>query len=264
MIITHHHSDVETSNSATLPRLVAWGGALAFMVSAAWYGLAVEGITVASAPQLPSNQPVRDQERTYFDWLVPTLHQERLYTSLAIVGFCCLAGAVMLVPRGPWTRSGRALAAAAVGAGSGLWVVGNVFQLGGHRAVGLMVTHGAPLRTVNSLNFTVDTVDDAFELAAFALLGAGMLVLGWSAIRGPSPVRTLGRYTCVVGLLLLATSVSYAVDNGNLTNVLMVAAGVVLMPIWLVWSSRPADRAENAQGGSIASRSSDASSLVSP
>jgi hypothetical protein len=61
-----------------------------------------------------------------------------------------------------------------------------------------------------------------------------------------------------------ATSVSYAVDNGDLTNVLMLAAGVVLMPIWLVWSSRPADRAENAQGGSIASRSSDASSLVSP
>ena len=38
------------------------------MVSAAWYGLAVEGITVASEPQLPSNQPVREQERTYFDW----------------------------------------------------------------------------------------------------------------------------------------------------------------------------------------------------
>lgn len=115
-----------------------------------------------------------------------------------------------------------------------------------------------------ALDFTVDTVDDAFELAAFALLGAGMLVLGWSAIRCPSALRTLGCYTCVLGLLLLATSVSYAVDNGDLTNVLMVAAGVVLMPIWLVWPSRPADRAENAQGGSIASRSSDASSLVSP
>jgi hypothetical protein len=264
MAITHHHRDVETSNTASLPRAVAWGGALAFMVSAAWYGLAVQGITVASAPRLPNNQPVREQERTYFDWLVPTLHQERLYTSLAIVGFCCLTGAVMLMPSRSEVRSGGALARAAIGAGSGLWVVGSVFQLGGHRAVGLLVTHGAPLRTVNSLDFTVDTVDDAFELAAFALLGAGMLVLGWAAVRGQSPARTLGRYTCVLGLVLLATSVSFAVDNGDLTNVLMLAAGVVLMPIWLVWSARPDDRTASAQGASGASRSADAGSLVSP
>jgi hypothetical protein len=265
MVITHRPLDVETSNTFILARLVAWGGALAFIVSAAWYGLVVEGITVASAPKLPSNQPVREQERTYFDWLVPTLHQERLYTSLAIGGFCCLVGAVMLMPRRPGVRSGSAVAAAAaVGAGSGLWVVGNIVQLGGHRAVGLLVTHGAPLRTVNSLDFTVDTVDDTFELAAFALLGAGMLLLGWSAIRGPSAARTWGRYTCVLGLVLLATSVSYAVDNGDLTNVLMLAAGVVLMPIWLVWSARPVDRAQSAHGGGWASRRSDAASLVSP
>jgi hypothetical protein len=264
MVITQHHFDVETSNTAALPRLVAWGGALAFVVSAAWYGLAVQGITVASAPRLPSNQPVSEQERTYFDWLVPTLHQERLYTSLAIVGFCCLTGAAMLMPGRPEVRSGGVLARAAIGAGSGLWVVGNVFQLGGHRAVGLMVTHGAPLRTVNSLDFTVDTVDEAFELAAFALLGAGMLVLGWFAMTGASRALTWGRYTCVVGLVLLATSISYAVDNGDLTNVLMLAAGVVLVPIWLVWSSRPADRQAGAQGGRGVSRSSDAASLVSP
>jgi hypothetical protein len=117
---------------------------------------------------------------------------------------------------------------------------------------------------VNSLDFTVDTVDDAFELAAFALLAAGMLMLGWAAIREPSPARTFGRYTCVLGLVLLATSVSYAVDNGDLTNVMMLGAGVVLMPIWLVWSARPADRAQSAQGGSSVSRSSGAASLVSP
>jgi hypothetical protein len=264
MVIAHHPVDVETSHTSTLQRLVAWGGALAFMVSAAWYGVAVEGITVASEPRLPSNQPVRAQERIYFDWLVPTLHQERLYTSLAIVGFCCLVGAVMLMPRRPGIRSGSALGAAAVVAGSGLWVVSKVFQLGAHRAVGLLVTHGAPLRTVNSLDFTVDTVDDAFELAAFALLGVGMLLLGWPAIRGRSQARTWGRYTCLLGLVLLATSLSYAVDNGDLTNVLMLAAGVVLMPLWLVWSARPASRAQSAQGGGRASRPSDAASLVSP
>jgi hypothetical protein len=263
MFITHHHSDVETSNTSTLPRLVAWGGALAFMVSAAWYGLAVAGITVASEPSFSANQRVRQQERTYFDWLLTTLRQERLYTSLAVVGFCCLIGAVMLLPGRFEARPHSAVAVAAIAAGSGLWVIGNVFQLGGHRAVGLLVTHGAPLRAVNSLDFTVDTVDDAFELAAFALLGAGMLLLGWFAIAGSYRARTWGRYTCVVGLVLVATSVSYAVDNGDLTNVLMLAAGGVLMPIWLVWSARPADRAESAQGGSTASRSSDAASLVS-
>jgi hypothetical protein len=263
MVITHHHSDVETSNTSALSGLVAWGGALAFMVSAAWYGLVVQGVTVASEPSFSGSQSRREQQRTYFDWLVTTLHQERLYTSLAIVGFCCLTGAVMLMPDRSEARPGGALAAAAVGAGSALWVVGNVFQLGGHRAVGLLVTHEGPLRTVNSLDFTVDTVDDAFELAAFALLGAGMLVLGWFAMAGSSRARTWGRYTCVVGLVLLATSISYAVDNGDLTNVLMLAAGLVLMPVWLVWSARPADRAASAQGGRTA-LPSDEASLVLP
>lgn len=166
-----------------------------------------------------------------------TLSQERLYTALAIGGFVCLAAvAIMLLDRfGPGALS--TVASTGIGGGATLWVVGNLLQLGGHRAVGLMTTHGNPLDTVGSIHFTVEMIDDAFELAAFALLGVGMLAWAWLALRGGSNAVAWGRYSIVVGVLMVGTAGSYAIDNGDLTNVLLLVGGVAL-PVWLVWSGR--------------------------
>ena len=41
----------------------------------------------------------------------------------------------------------------------------------------------------------------------------------------------------MVALVMLATSVSYALDDGDLTNQLLLTGGVVLLPIWLIWSA---------------------------
>jgi hypothetical protein len=79
---------------------------------------------------------------------------------------------------GSHPRAWFAIAVEAIGAGAMLWVVGNVVQLGGYRAVGLMATHRNPPATVGSIHFT-DLIDDAFELASFALLEVGMFAFAW-------------------------------------------------------------------------------------
>jgi hypothetical protein len=125
-----------------------------------------------------------------------------------------------------------------VTAGAGLWVIGNVLQLGGHHAVGLMATHGNPIETVGSISFTVDLIDDAFELAAFVMLGTGMLLLGRGAVATGADRAAWGRYTMVVAGAMLATAVGYAVDDGDWVNALLVLSGVALLPGWLVWLTR--------------------------
>lgn len=72
--------------------VVAWLGAAAFVIAAAWYTLAARGVIVASAPQFGQDVPLEQREHIYYRWLVTTLPQERLYTAVAIVGFLCLAG----------------------------------------------------------------------------------------------------------------------------------------------------------------------------
>lgn len=216
---------------------VTYGGAAAFLLSAVWYGLALKGLTVASEPSLSRSQTPRERERSYFDWVASTLPQERLYTALAIFGFCCLVGTSSLL-LGRLGRSAQStIAVKAIDAGAGLWVTGNVLQLGGHHAVGLMAAHANPLPTVGSLYFTVDLIDDAFELAAFALLGFGMLLLGGWTVRCAPRAAAWGWGTVILALVMLTTSVSYALDDGDLTNLLLVTGGVVLLPVWLIWSA---------------------------
>jgi len=101
-----------------------------------------------------------------------------------------------------------------------------------------MATHGNPLETVGSIHFSIDIIDDAFELAAFALIGVGMLAFAGLPMRAAAACLAWGQYTMVIGLLMLAIAVSYVVDNGDLTNLLLLAGGVALLPTWLVWTGR--------------------------
>jgi len=224
------------------PAAVGYLGAAAFAVAAAWYGLATQGVTVAPAPAVGRNVGVPQGLHSYYHWMITTLPQERLYTSVGIVAFLGLAAVAALAR--DWLGRGRLparLGAFLVAAGAILWIAGSVIQLGGHRAVGLMATHANPIVTVNSIAFTVDAIGDALALAAFAVIGAGLLALAWAAAQAGHRAWVTG--TTATGLVLLVTAGSYAAGAGELTELLLVAGGVVLLPGWLAWTGHAAGQA---------------------
>jgi hypothetical protein len=215
--------------------LIAYLGAAAFALAAGWYGLAMEGVTVARQPVFGANESLAHKLDWFYRWFVSTLPQERVYTSLAILAFLCLAAVGILAARSMRPATPLAgVAAMVLALGASLWIVGSVVQLGGHRAVGAMATHANPLPTVNSISFTIDIIDDAFETAAFAIIGVAMLGLASVGIR--TGVRAWGRYTAAIGAISLVVAGAYIVDNGDVVDVLLLALGVVILPVWLVWT----------------------------
>ena len=50
--------------------------------------------------------------------------------------------------------------------------------------------------------------------------------------------RAWAFYTTATALTLLVLAGSYAAGNDNLTDLMRVADGVVLLPVWLVWTGR--------------------------
>jgi len=209
-------------------------GATAFVVATAWYGLARFGVTVAGAP--PATGSTSADLHTYYAWWVTTLAQERLYTSIAIVGFLCLAGVAAPVRDLPGDGNGFArVGAYTIRVGALLWIVGDIAQLGGHRAVGMMATHTNPIETVSSIAFTVDTVTEWFELSASTLIGAGLLAFAAVALGRPEH-RAWAGYTVLVAVLLFLVAGSDVPGGGTLTDVLLVAGGLVALPAWLVWT----------------------------
>jgi hypothetical protein len=228
---------VQTGKTAGPATVVAYAGAAAFAIAGVWFWLATKSVTVARAPRVGAGVPSQQAMRIYYRWLVTTLPQERYYTAIAIAAFLCLATSAFFVrdllgrDRAP-ARIGAGLA----GAGSLLWIAGSVLELGGHRAVGLMATHANPIQTTNSIAFTIDTLAAAFALAAFALIGAGML--GFAAAARRPAHRTWARITIAVALVTLVTAASYAVGNGGFSDLMLFISGAVLLPLWLIWTGR--------------------------
>ena len=220
-------------------RLVAYAGAAAFVIAAGWFWLATKNVTVAAPPLIgPHVAPVQGM-RIYYSWQATTLPQERYYTVIAIVGFICLATAVS------WFRDmvapGRALAstgAALIGVGAATWISGNILELGGHRAVGLMAARTNPIQTTNSIAFTIDMIAAAFALAAFAFIGLGMLAVATAAARQDARHRAWVAYTIAIGLTLLVLAWSYAAGNSDLSDLMLFAIGIAPVPLWLIWTCR--------------------------
>jgi len=207
-------------------RVVGWVGAVAFVVSGLWFGAIAWHVSIAEPPAPEAGLSA------YYGWFATTLQQERLDTAIAIVGFACVIvlGRLMAARDGSdRVRGGAALLAL----GSAVWIVGNILQLGGHRAVGLMATHANPIRTTNSLAFTIDTIDDAFEMAAFGILAVGAI-----AIAGRGASVGWRRATAAVGLLFAVIAVAYATGPDGFVDGALVLGGLVAMPIWLVWTGR--------------------------
>lgn len=231
---------VQAARTADPATGAAYAGAAAFVIAAGWFWLATKNVTVAPPPRIGPHVPPLQAMRIYYRWQATTLPQERYYTVIAIAGFICLAMAASYLrnagTRGrPLTRIGALL----VGAGAATWITGSILQLGGHRAVGLMATHTNPIQTTNSIAFTIDTIAAAFALAAFALIGTGMLGFAAAVAREhPSHPghRAWAVYTIVVALTLLVLAWSYAAGNGNLPDLILIADGLVLLPLWLIWT----------------------------
>ena len=78
----------------------------------------------------------------------------------------------------------------------------------------------------------------AFALAAFALIGAGMLAFAVTAAREHAAYRAWAVYTIVVALTLLVLAWLYAAGNGSLSDLLLTADGLLLLPLWLMWTGR--------------------------
>jgi hypothetical protein len=222
---------------AGVPRLITYTGAAAFAVAAVWFWLVAKGVTVAAAPQAGPGVTQQQALRIHYRWLATTLPQERLYTSIAMAAFGCLTAATLFLPvlmdRGPaLTRTG----ALTVGGGALLWAAGNVLELGGHHAVGLMATHANPIQTTNAIAFTIDTASDAFDLAAFALIGAGMIA--FAAAAANSGHRAWAGGTAIIAATMLVTAAAYTTGNGTFEDVMLLVSGVGVLPAWLIWTGR--------------------------
>jgi hypothetical protein len=226
-----------TNRSGGQAGVVAVVGAAAFVIAAAWFWLTTKGVTVAPAPRIGPDVAPQQGLRIYYRWQATTLTQERYYTVLAIAGFLCLAAAASSVrDRLGRDRPPARIGSPLVGVGALLWITGSILRLGGHHAVGLMATHANPIQATNSIAFTIDAISQAFALAAFALAGAGMLALAAAAQR--HEYRGWVIYTIVTALTMLATAGAYAIGNDNFLDLMLIASGGVLLPVWLIWASR--------------------------
>ena len=108
---------------AATSAIVAWLGAAAFVIAAAWYTLAVRGADGGLSAATRSALPMPQREHIYYRWLATTLPQERFYTAIAITGFLCLAGtAAVARDRLGRDRIGARIAAFLVARGSARWV----------------------------------------------------------------------------------------------------------------------------------------------
>ena len=215
----------------------AWISAGGFAVASVWFTLIETGITQSAAPDFPSAS-IEAAMMAHYAWFTTTLLQERVVTGIAIGAFAAMIVAVWRVR----TRLGSSQSATAgallVSLGSAVWIVGNVTQLGGHRAVGAMANNGNPLEIANAIAFTVDMVDDAFELAGFALLGVGVACLAGAAWRTVTVSRAWIGYTAVFSLALLMLATAHGLANTDAADLLLVVIGAALVPAWLVWSER--------------------------
>jgi hypothetical protein len=217
----------------------AYAGATAFLLAAAWYALVMAEVVVSAESHPQPGQSREEWLQTYFGWFTTTLAHERLYGGAAIIGFLCLlATAAFIRDRLEADRPLGQLGAQAVAAGAIIWVVGNVAALGGHHAVSVMTGRGDPLETVRLILWLIDDVDDAFELVGLAVIGIGLLALAWPPTSPTFRRVAWSRFTALVGLVLLAAAIAYAAREFDLVDLLLVVGGLVLLPAWLVWTSR--------------------------
>lgn len=220
-------------------RLVAWVAAVALFVSAVWYALVTEEITVDdradSAPTVEG----------YYEWFSTTVSQERALGALAVLGVACLIVVAWALRERLAPDGGRAgVGALAITTGSLLWIVGNIVDFGGAQAVKDLTEAGGSIDPVKAIDFAVNEIDDAFELFGFAFIGVGVLALAWEGLRA-NERRPWTWLTGATGVVFLVLSCAYAAKSWDLVDALLVLGGAILLPVWLIWSAQGPLRAED-------------------
>jgi hypothetical protein len=235
-----------------LGRFFGWTFAVSLFVAAAWYALIAKRVTVADPPVFAEGEPFDRMLRRFVDWQITTFAQERLDIAIAIVAFLALIGLGFAVRE--YLGRDRALAAGAsvaVALGSSLWIVGNVFELGSHRALELFARTGNDLGPFDTIQFTVAEVDDWFELTGFALIGVGILAFAAVAVDGDVALRSWAFYSVLVGALFIPLSAAYVANNGDLVDLLLFAGGIVIAPAWGIWTARLLSEVNDERNNSI-------------
>lgn len=208
------------------------------IVAGVWNALIQDDVTVSAAPRYPHGAPLSEALGDYYRWYATVVGQQRWDTIVALFG---VAGLVLMAEalRRQLDDALIRIACTALALGGALWMVGGIAEIGGHRAVALMSTHGNPIQTVNSVAFTVDLTVDAFSAAAFVLLGCAMVAIG------SAPVRLAGsRWTLLTGLTgLTAFVVAFGYVRGidAITTWVLGLLAAVLLPAWLVATGRLID-----------------------
>lgn len=212
------------------------GGCL--IVAGIWNALIQDHVTVAAPPAYQHGVPLSQALQDYYRWYATTVGQERADAIVALVG---VAGLV-LVAEALRRRLDDALvrmACTGLALGGAIWMVGAIAQIGGHHAVSLMATHHVPIESVNSVAFTVDMTANAFEAAAFVLMGCAMVAIGVSPVRVTGSRWTL--LTALTGLVAFVVAFGYLRGIDSITTWVLGLLAALLLPAWLVTTGRLLD-----------------------
>jgi len=214
----------------------------ALVVAGIWNTLIEEHLTVSSPPSQAEagGSPLRAMHEHYV-WYAGTVAQTRGATILGLVG---VTGLVLMAGelrhRLPTSVPVRA-AGTTLQLGGVVWILGSLAAIGGHRAVGLMATHGNPVQTVNAVAFTTDVTSDALSAASFILLALGMVALAFVSLRG----RGWTTLTAATSLLSAVVAYGYVAGIDSITTYELGLLAVVALPAWLVSTGRLLDRHES-------------------
>jgi len=70
------------------------------------------------------------------------------------------------------------------------------------------------------------------------MMGAGMLASATAATVQRSRRRAWVSGTVVLALMMLVTAGSYGAGNDTLSDLMLFATGVAVLPAWLIWTGR--------------------------
>ena len=206
--------------------IAAVAAALLLAVTAIWYALYANGVTVPASPG--AGTPDEIAAAYYHAWFPSVADQDLAIRLLAAVAFTVVAAMGALMARSSTDRTSRYLAGWAMCGAGLLGVTSFLVQYGGHGAVRDAGQTQTAVQTIGFVAYVVDTVAAALLLGAYTLIGMGLLAAG-----GVSVVQRATSVAAGIAVLLLALATLTGDPLGYLDAVRLLVA-VVLFPAWAI------------------------------